>query len=61
MELNNAIDKLNLFKKIAKKIIPNDFGKCELVNLNDDSFTIKVIFNDNKNGHNSIIGFAQDV
>lgn len=40
MNIDSAIEKLNEFKKIAKKFK----GECELVGFNESSFTFKVEF-----------------
>ena len=55
MNIDNALDKLNEFKKVAEKIK----GECELVGFTDDSFTFKVQFGKNEDGHKTIVGFAQ--
>ena len=53
MDIDNAIAKLNEFKKVAKKIK----GECELVDMNDSSFTFKVQFSKTDDKH-KVIGFA---
>ena len=53
MNIDSVIKKLNEFKKISKSFK----GKCELVDFNDSSFTIKVDFNDNANEQRHVIGF----
>ena len=58
MKLDIAIDKLNAFKKIAKKVTSNDLGECELIGLDDNSFTVKVTFKDDKPTKH-IAGFSQ--
>jgi len=56
MNIDNALDKLNEFKKVAKKIK----GECELVGFTDDSFTFKIQFDKKKeDDHKTIVGFAQ--
>lgn len=52
MNLNAAIDKLEKFQKIAKSFK----GKCDLVDMNEESFTIKVIFK--KDSKKTPIGFS---
>lgn len=55
VDIDNAIAKLNEFKKVAKKIK----GECELVDMNDSSFTFKVQFSKSSNEH-KVIGFAAE-
>ena len=55
MNIDNALDKLNEFKKVAEKIK----GECELVGFTDDSFTFKVQFGKKEDNHKTIVGFAQ--
>ena len=57
MNIDNALDKLNEFKKVAKKIK----GECEFVGFTDDSFTFKIQFDKKKkeDDHKTIVGFAQ--
>ena len=53
MNIDNAIEKLNEFKKIAKTFK----GECELVGFNDSSFTFKVEFSKD-NSSTKKIGFS---
>lgn len=53
MDIDSAIEKLNEFKKIAKKFK----GECELVGFNESSFTFKVEFG-NDEPERRPIGFS---
>ena len=53
MDIDNAIAKLNEFKKVAKKIS----GECELVGFNENSFTFKVQFGKKDDEIKPIVGF----
>ena len=53
MDIDSAIEKLNEFKKIAKKFK----GECELVGFNESSFTFRVDFN-RDNEDRKLIGFT---
>lgn len=55
MNIDNAIAKLNEFKKVAKKLS----GKCELVEVSDSSFIFKVDFDKEDSKRRPVIGFAQ--
>ncbi len=56
MNIDNAIAKLNEFKKVAKKLS----GECELVEVSDSSFVFKVEFDKKDSKRRPVIGFAQD-
>ena len=54
MNIDNAIDTLNKFKKISKKM----GNECELVGFSDNAVTIKVVFSREDNYTCKITGFS---
>lgn len=59
MNIDAAIEKLNEFKKIAKKVSATNLGECELTGFGDDSFTFKVSFKKDAEDKSKIIGFHE--
>ena len=52
MDIDSAISKLNDFKKMSKKL-----GECDLVAFNDNSFTVKIQFGEDKPDRCRVVGF----
>lgn len=60
MDISAAIDQLTKFKKMSKTL-----GRCDLVGLDNESFTIKVQFGSksstsaSQSTYKPVLGFAQ--
>lgn len=64
MDISAAIDQLTKFKKLSKAL-----GECDLVGLDNESFVVKVKFNDSRSRdaadsapafpHHPVLGFSQ--
>ena len=55
MDIDVAIKKLNKFKKLSGSL-----GKCDLLQLNDDSFIVKIPFGEKSmvESYKPVIGFC---